>query len=87
MNVNTVTINQSRKDAIAAMEAATTYRQKQVALKMAKMADMSIEVALNANYDTIASECDRLIAGYGPIVRSTETAIENEIANTIEPAI
>ncbi len=56
--------------AIAAMKLAKTYRQKQAALKVGRSAGMAVNVPLNATESTLASEIDRLVAGYGAIVKT-----------------
>jgi len=62
--------------AIAAMKTAKTYRDKQAALKMARSAGMAVNVPLNAKESTLASEIDRLVTGYGAIVKTNSKRVK-----------
>lgn len=70
--------------AIAAMKLAKTYRQKQAALKVGRSAGMAVNVPLNAKESTLASEIDRLVTGYGAIVKtnSKRAKIDRAIGKT-----
>jgi hypothetical protein len=70
--------------AIAAMTSAKTYRQKQSALKMARSAGMAVNVLLNAQNATLTTEIDRLVTGYGAIVKtnSKRAKIDRAIGQT-----
>jgi len=72
--------NNAVNAAIAAMKAAKTYREKQLALKMALSAGMKVSVPLGAKENTIAIEIARLIEGYAPIVKTVDKVVKADLA-------
>lgn len=72
--------NEARHGAIEAMKAAKTYRDKQLALKMALSAGMKVSVPLNVKENTLTIEIARLIEGYAPIVKTVDKATKADQA-------